>query len=267
MRRRWLLILAVVAALALVALGVFLASRPAPAPPPAPAPVEEELPPGVAFIDRFRTLDQERWQVSDRVRDGSWIENDYRRRQLGLGPNGLAISLDTSAGEAKFTSGEIQSKDSFTYGYFEARMRVPRGEGLITGLFTWVGPDGPSRHQELDIEILGRATRRLYASYHYGGGSVERIVELPFDAADGFHTYAIEWTPQAIRWYVDNRLVHEDTSARARSIVRPQRFIVNLWATEELYRWAGRIDPVDAPWRLEVACVARAERYLGRALC
>lgn len=253
-----------IAAAALAALWLF--ARPQTAPPP-PSPPAEQLPPGVALLDRFAALDPQRWRVSDRERDGRHVENDLRPSQVGA-HDGLAIVLNTAAEQgARYTSGEIQSVATFRYGYFEARMRVPRGQGVITGFFTYAGPaQGASAH-EIDVEILGRETRRVYLTYHVGGHGTEKIVELPFDAADGFHVYGFEWTPEALRWYIDNRLVHEARGAGVARLNRPQTLIVNLWGTEALYRWAGRIDPVQAPWRLEVACIAQAERYLGRALC
>lgn len=263
-----LVVLTVAALLIGAALAVLwlMTRAPQPAPPPS-APVEQ-LPPGVALLDRFGSLDARHWRVSDRARDGWHVENDLRPSQVGA-HNGLVILLDTASGEhgAHYTSGEIQSARAFQYGYYEARMRVPRGAGVVTGFFTYAGGGrGVSAH-EIDVEILGRDTRRVYLTYHVGGRGTEKVVELPFDAADGFHVYGFEWTSDALRWYIDNRLVYEASGPGVARLNRPQTLIVNLWGTEALYRWAGRIDPVEAPWRLEVACIAQAERYMGRALC
>jgi beta-glucanase (GH16 family) len=90
---------------------------------------------------------------------------------------------------------------------------------------------------------------------------------LPFDAADGFHTYAFEWRPDAIRWYVDGVMVHEARGARVERMTAEQRLFVNLWNTEQLHRWTGRIRAHDAPWTLNVSCVAQAPVYPGRPLC
>jgi beta-glucanase (GH16 family) len=90
---------------------------------------------------------------------------------------------------------------------------------------------------------------------------------LPFDAADGFHSYGFEWTADAVRWYVDNRLVHEERGARVGRMNRPQRFIVNLWNSRLLDRWVGDIDAAAAPWTMTVSCAAAAPAYEGRSLC
>ncbi|HRO03475.1 MAG TPA: family 16 glycosylhydrolase, partial [Terricaulis sp.] len=213
---------------------------------------------GVAFIERFRTLDANRWVFSDGWDNGAFMENDWRSSALSTGPEGLAITMDWNPQGSKklFASGELQSRESFQYGYFEARMKVPRGDGLVVGLFTYTQPSGRSTWEEIDIEILGRDTRTMEVTYHVHGRSRQTGIDLGFDAADDFHIYAFEWTEDALRWYVDNRLVHEVRGARVADLRRTQRFYLQLWNTAELYRWAGHINPQEAPWVLQVSCVA-----------
>src|SRR5206468_1518902 len=110
-------------------------------------------------------------------------------------------------------------------------------------------------------------TRSASLSYHIAGHSAEKIAHLPFDAADGFHTYAFEWAPGVLRWYIDDQLAYESREHVLQSMTKPQRFILNLWGTAMLYRWAGRVEPSEAPWRLTLACAAHADRYPGHALC
>ena len=224
---------------------------------------------GVAFIERFRSLDSNRWVFSDGWDNGGFMENDWRSDALSVTREGLAITLDwnRSGGHKIFSSGELQSRQEFQYGYFEARMRVPRGEGLVTGLFTYTQPSGRSTWEEIDIEILGRNTRVMEVTYHIHGRSRQTGIDLGFDAADGFHTYGFEWTEDTLRWYVDNRMVHEVRGARVQDMQRSQRFYLQLWNTAELYRWAGHINPAEAPWVLTVSCMAQARAYRGASLC
>ncbi|MEZ6024206.1 MAG: family 16 glycosylhydrolase [Hyphomonadaceae bacterium] len=224
---------------------------------------------GVRFIDRFDSVDPYRWRVSDGWDNGAWMANDWRASQIDAGASGLTITLDRhpDGGDKLFASGEMQTHEEYQYGYFETRMRVPRGEGLVTGFFTYTQPNGRPTWEEIDIEILGRDTRTMEVTYHLHGRSRMTSVDLGFDAAEDFHTYGFEWTPEAIRWYVDNRLVHEVNGPSVREMRRPQRFYLHLWSSTELFRWVGHINPYEAPWRLAVACVAQAETYRGRALC
>jgi beta-glucanase (GH16 family) len=224
---------------------------------------------GVVFIERFRTFNRSRWVFSDGWDNGGWMENDWQAEQLSLTHEGLAITLArNSANAAKlFSSGELQSHQAFQHGYFEARMRVPRGDGLVTGLFTYTRPSGTSTWEEIDIEILGRNTRVMELTYHIHGRSRKTEIELGFDAADDFHTYGFEWTADAIRWYLDNRLVHEVSGAGVREMRRSQRLYLQLWNSAQLHQWVGYINPEEAPWVLTVSCVAQAQAYRGASLC
>lgn len=222
------------------------------------------------FIDSFRELDEEnRWNVSHGWSNGDWTANDWRRDQVRLTPEGLSLTLAPAPGGADkpFSSGEISTSDEYRNGYFEARLRMPRGEGLVVGVFTFTRTNGADTWNEIDMEILGRNTRRIELTYHQGGRARNRNIDLPFDAAAGFHTYAFEWRRDVVRWYVDNRLVHRARGQGVTRMTLPQRFIINLWNSQTLNQWVGEVDHAGAPWTLTVSCVAHAAAYNGRSLC
>lgn len=159
------------------------------------------------------------------------------------------------------------SHDEFLYGYFEARFRMPRGNGLIAAFFTYTRPGGVETWNEIDMELLGRDPRRLELVYHVAGQATLEVINLPFDPSEDFHTYAFEWLPDRIRWYVDNRLVHTARGPLVRQLNRPQNIFASLWNSERMPRWLGVIDPSEAPWEMNVACIAYAPSYEGRSLC
>lgn len=226
---------------------------------------------GEAFVDRFDgdQIDEERWFVADGWSNGDWMDNDWRRSQLGLGPGGLTMTMARGPeGSSKpLASGEVHSNPSYRYGYFEVRMRVPRDPGIVTGFFTYAVQEGSVRPNEIDIEILGRSTRVLEATIHENGKSTHKAVRLPFDAADGLHTYAFDWQPDAVRWYADDKLIHEERGPAAARLIRPQQINIDLWASTQLKDWLGPLNAAKAPWTLEVSCVAYAPSYGGQSLC
>jgi len=226
------------------------------------------LPPGVNFIERFHALDEQRWQVSDGWDNGYWNWSDWRRSALQPSPNGLAIIVAPNPpGASKpFAGGEMQSHDYFRYGYFEVRMRVPRGDGLVAGFFTYALPDGRPSQQEIDIEFVGARERMIEFGYHLGRHSEGQRVHLPFDATEAFHTYAFEWTPDGIRWYVDNRLTHVIADENTRRMTTPQRLYLSLSASR-ISAWTGEFDRSSGEHRLDVSCVAQASAYRGQSLC
>jgi endo-1,3-1,4-beta-glycanase ExoK len=223
---------------------------------------------GEPFIDRFQTLDETRWRVSDGWSNGEWTANDWRRSQVRQSPGNLELTLArTRGGEKRFSSGELQSDMAFHYGYFETRLRAPRGSGLVTGFFAYTRAGGTSTWDEIDIEILGRNTRAVQLTYFSRGVRYITTVPLSFDAAEGMHTYAFDWSPTYIRWYVDGVMVHEETGARGPLPQSEQRLYLHLWNSETLRAWLGAILPWDGPWRLNVSCIAYARAYEGRSLC
>jgi hypothetical protein len=109
----------------------------------------------------------------------------------------------------------------FWHGYFEINMRVPSGPGIVTGVFSYAGQDGAERSHEIDIEILGRHTNMLEATIHENGKPTHKRIRLPFDAADGFPP-GFDWQPDAIRWYADGKLIHEERGPVVARMRRPQ---------------------------------------------
>jgi GR25 family glycosyltransferase involved in LPS biosynthesis len=177
----------------------------------------------------------------------------------------------------EFTSASVSSRERYLYGRFAAQMRPSGVSGLITGLFLHRN----SPRQEIDIEFLGRDTTKMLVNVYYNPGSdgarieygyrgAPAMVDLGFDAADSFHRYEIEWTPNAIRWYVDGALVHQRVNWDPTPIPRlPMELNVNLWhsRSEEL---AGRLARRKLPARagllsIEIASQATGDKALGFA--
>lgn len=117
-----------------------------------------------------------------------------------------------------YTSARLKTLGKFEqrYGRFEARMHLPRGQGIWPA-FWMLGRDidrvGWPQCGEIDImENIGREPTTVHGTIHgpgYSGGdgigaAVESADGRPF--ADAPHVFAVEWEPQEIRWYVDGRL-------------------------------------------------------------
>ena len=239
-------------------------SAPAPAAPAAPAAVI--TPTGEPFVDGFDRADiSDRWFISDGWSNGKWMSNDWRKGAVEAGAGKMSLNLKPGPqGSAyELMGGEVRTHDFMRYGYFEVRMRVPRGAGTVSGVFTYADRAKGVKPNEIDIEILGSNTRAAELTIHENGRATHTVVTLPFDAADGFHTYGFDWQPGYVRWYIDGVLAHEETGTAARNLVRPQQLIMNLWGSRELKAWVGKLDTKQGPWRLEFSCVAHARTYAG----
>ncbi|MDX2160275.1 MAG: family 16 glycosylhydrolase [bacterium] len=121
-------------------------------------------------------------------------------------------------GACRYTSARLISRDKveFTYGRVEARIRIPRGQGIWPA-FWMLGGDILSvswpRSGEIDVmENVGHELYTVHGTVHgpgYSGGEgigASYTRDTPFSA--DFHIYAIEWDEDAIRWYVDGDIYH-----------------------------------------------------------
>lgn len=152
------------------------------------------------------------------------VNCDLRNPNLRLdGKGNLVIEARRSVANGTWTSGRINTSGKFAqqYGRFEARIKLPKGQGLWPA-FWMLGADtklvGWPKCGEIDImENLGHAPARIYGSMHgpgYSGAhSLTASYVLPGTGtfADNFHIFAVEWEPNAVRFYVDDVLYATQT--------------------------------------------------------
>jgi beta-glucanase (GH16 family) len=129
-------------------------------------------------------------------------------------------------GQCQYTSARMQTLGLFSqeYGRFEARIQVPRGQGLWPA-FWMLGSNIDTVSWptcgEVDImENIGKEPGIVHGSMHgpgySGGNDLTAAYTLPGGAAyaDGFHLFAVEWEAGVVRFYVDETLYETETSAK-----------------------------------------------------
>jgi beta-glucanase (GH16 family) len=127
----------------------------------------------------------------------------------------------------EYTSARLESSGKFErfYGRFEARMQLPRGQGIWPA-FWMLGNDIATvswpNCGEIDImENIGKEPTIVHGSLHgpgYSGGNpLSQSYTLPNGQkfADGFHVFAVEWELSVVRFYVDDTLYGTKTPADA----------------------------------------------------
>jgi beta-glucanase (GH16 family) len=117
-----------------------------------------------------------------------------------------------------YTSARIKTQGKFSqaYGKFEARMKIPHGNGLWPAF--WLLGDNIDQVQwpncgEIDImENIGIEPSLIHGSMHGPGYSGNHGLTSALNLAgnrrlhDDFHIYAIEWEPNVVRFYLDSKL-------------------------------------------------------------
>jgi beta-glucanase (GH16 family) len=124
-----------------------------------------------------------------------------------------------------YTSARLKTQGKFSqaYGRFEARIKIPRGQGIWPA-FWMLGNDvdkpGWPNCGEIDImENIGKEPELVHGTVHGPGYSGKDGIGTPFALpadqrfADDFHVFAVEWQPDAIRFYVDEHLYTTRTPA------------------------------------------------------
>jgi beta-glucanase (GH16 family) len=121
-------------------------------------------------------------------------------------------------GSYQYSSAKLKTKGLFSkkYGKFEARMKLPEGQGFWPAF--WMMPEDSvygnwPTSGEIDImEAAGRDTGTIGGTIHYGEeypNNTYTGAEYHFPEGEdttGYHTYGIAWEPGEIRWYVDGKL-------------------------------------------------------------
>jgi len=155
------------------------------------------------------------------------------RQEMVTGEDGITAS---------YSSARLSTKGRFsqTYGKFEARMKIPRGQGVWPAF--WMLGDSIDEIEwpdcgEIDImESIGSVPTILYGTLHgpgyCGGQNLQGRYELHEPLSEKFHTYGVEWEPGQIRWYFDGELYstisREDVADRSWPFDRPFFILMNL---------------------------------------
>jgi beta-glucanase (GH16 family) len=186
-------------------------------PPPPPPPPPWQL----VWHDEFddSTLDTTRW-----VREtggGGWgnaeLEFYTKRTENARTDSGVLVieARAESFGGQAYTSARLKTQGlgAWKYGRVEARIQIPRGQGLWPA-FWMLGDNidqvGWPACGEIDImENIGKEPAIVHGTVHGPGYSGASGIGGPYALssgafADDYHVFAIEWEPGSIFWSVDS---------------------------------------------------------------
>lgn len=199
----------------------------------------------LVWRDEFNgaSLDTAKWGYQTGIKDiyGSSVGPDYwgnselqyyTEDAVSVSDGSLKITATKQQqGDRPYTSGRILTRDkaSFTYGYFEARMKTPTGSGMWPAFWMLPQPSSPANSEneyggwpangEIDImEAKGRLENKVDTTLHFGKAwdthdYVTKETTLSSNT-DEWHTYAVDWTADAISWFVDGQKVLTVTKDR-----------------------------------------------------
>ncbi len=175
--------------------------------------------------------DSSKWTYDTGVGGNGWGNNEletYTNRaqnaQIKSGNLVITALKETHADPSdsvtrNYTSARLKTQGLFSqaYGRFEARIKIPAGQGMWPAFWMLgnnISSVGWPKCGEIDImENIGKEPGIIHGSLH-GPSTIGRTSDAtaPFSLpagqnfADDFHLYAVEWEPGTIRFYLDSNL-------------------------------------------------------------
>ena len=159
----------------------------------------------------------------------------------------IFVSFNFPFSQKPYRGAEYRTINEFLYGRFEVRMKTAIGSGVVSSFFTiddyWGdGLSSTAYWREIDFEALGNHNYAIqtniitaYETHH------EELNQLSFDPSQSFHTYAFEWTPNSIRFFVDDQIIRENFNNYVTTHNTGQKIMMNIW--QPIWEnWVGEFD-------------------------
>ncbi len=167
-------------------------------------------------------LDRDSWNVE--LHEPGWVNAELQQyvdsADVIRTEDGALVLQAHKDASGHITSGRVNTrgKRDFTYGLFEARLKVPVGQGYLPAFWLMATDENLygqwPRCGEIDImEIMGQEPAKDYATVHFGtphNQSQGTLTLTEGDFTSDWHVFDLEWEPGSLKWYVDGMLIHEE---------------------------------------------------------
>ncbi|MFN6943596.1 MAG: family 16 glycosylhydrolase [Cytophagaceae bacterium] len=152
-----------------------------------------------------------------------------------------------------YKAGEVQSKQAYHFGRFEARFYASDVSGVLSTLFLFENDGWKEDHiwQEIDIEVFGKEPRNAWQTnviWETNAAGPQHTSETHHTIPNGglvaeWHTYTIDWTPDYVEWFVDGQSFRKFTDASVLEILgaKPMLLMLNCWAHSSV-AWVGPLE-------------------------
>jgi len=169
----------------------------------------------LSWSDEFNgtTLDTSKWDY----RTDSKMASTQLPQNVSVSDGTLKLHLKKEdSGDKHYTGAGVISKQTFKFGYYEARMKVPPGKGWHTS-FWMTKQDGKGDTdpqvtcQELDVIENNSSHQKGYSVnvHKWKGGHIMmggKGINTP-NLSQDFHVFGCEFTPTTVKYFFDGALV------------------------------------------------------------
>ena len=146
-----------------------------------------------------------------------------------------------------YRGGELRTIDTYRYGRYEVRMKSAAGSGVVSSFFTYRdfwsdGLTGSEHWNDIDLECLGNHDDKVQTNLIIQNGwDLPELVDIGINPHEGFHTYAFEWTPDYVAFFVDEQVIRWVDNFYADSLYHYQKIMMNIWQPTWV-DWVGEFD-------------------------
>lgn len=157
-------------------------------------------------------VDRDTWPVLYGGGSGNGGAFQWSNDDVRVGDGELTISM-TDHGGWWSAGGLSQGWEGQTYGRFEVRAKVDPGQGTQGVLVLW--PTDNVYPPEIDLLETPEGDRsKAHFTVHWdGGGGADHYEGQSFSLdTSQWHTYAVDWTPERLTYYIDGREMYSTTS-------------------------------------------------------
>lgn len=214
----------------------------------------------LTFDENFdgNTLDEKRWNASNSHFSKFFF---YQREKAAVENGVLKLGAEKKSVEGReYISGQVEGfgKWAQSYGYFEARVKLPTTRGFWPAF--WLMPDrnvnGPTDQQSIwnrnstkwggmEFDILEHLSEwgpgRHNVAVHWDGyGELHKAwgdTQVYYGPTpDGWHAFGMLWEPGKLTWYIDGQKKAEWVNERVGQV--PCHMLLSLqlggWATKDI---------------------------------
>jgi beta-glucanase (GH16 family) len=215
------------------------------------------------------TVDGSKWSFE--TGGNGWGNNELQYYTSGANSTVVGGMMRINAKKENFSGSAYTSsrmiskgKGDWLYGRFEVRAKLPKGRGTWPAI--WMLPSDNSygtwpASGEIDImEHVGYDVNKVHSSvhtsaYNHTRGTQKTASKTIPTATDSFHIYRVDWTPYAVRGFIDNvryfEFINENSGFAAWPFNKNFHLILNV-AVGGNWGGAQGVDDTAFPTSLEV---------------
>jgi beta-glucanase (GH16 family) len=153
------------------------------------------------------------WHVIDQWENPNEELQFYAKENVYF-EDGLIIisSRKENRGNKEYTSGIVESNDSFLYGSFTFNIVVSNGKGLFPAI--WMLPQDNDAYPEIDIfEMIGNEPFNFYGVIHYGNEDGTHKEYYCYEVKPkNEYSVGIRWEKNKLSWYIDNQCIYQTSN-------------------------------------------------------